>query len=179
MIVKDIKEIKDKLNEFGNYNCVVIICRYNGGKSSVATDLIHEHFGEENTHYVTFIDQSKPNFKPRQSRLEFNEIVKDKIIVFDEIADDKKRDAKSYVQQLIKNNLVIILTNPYGSSNDADKEINLFKEHEKDILPKNVLFIFVKAERKLDEKNILMLLSENSLKKTWDNPYDERWDEVL
>ncbi len=32
---------------------------------------------------------------------------------------------------------------------------------------------------KLDEKHILMLLSETSLKKTWDNPYDERWDEVL
>ena len=32
---------------------------------------------------------------------------------------------------------------------------------------------------KLDEKHILMLLSETSLKKTWDNPYDERWDDVL
>lgn len=32
---------------------------------------------------------------------------------------------------------------------------------------------------KLDEKHIMMLLSETSLKKTWDNPYDERWDDVL
>ena len=32
---------------------------------------------------------------------------------------------------------------------------------------------------KLDEKHIMMLLSEISLKKTWDNPYDERWDDVL
>ena len=32
---------------------------------------------------------------------------------------------------------------------------------------------------KLDEKHMLMLLSESSLKKTWDNPYDERWDDVL
>lgn len=32
---------------------------------------------------------------------------------------------------------------------------------------------------KLDEKHIFMLLSETSLKKTWDNPYDERWDDVL
>lgn len=32
---------------------------------------------------------------------------------------------------------------------------------------------------KLDEKHILMLLSETSLTKTWDNPYDERWDDVL
>lgn len=32
---------------------------------------------------------------------------------------------------------------------------------------------------KLDEKHLLMLLSETSLKKTWDNPHDERWDDVL
>ncbi len=31
----------------------------------------------------------------------------------------------------------------------------------------------------LDERHFLMLLSESSLKKTWDNPYDERWDDVL
>ena len=32
---------------------------------------------------------------------------------------------------------------------------------------------------KLDEKHFLMLLSETSLKKTWDNPFDERWDDVF
>ena len=32
---------------------------------------------------------------------------------------------------------------------------------------------------KLDEKHLLMLLSESSLKKVWDNKYDERWDDVL
>jgi len=32
---------------------------------------------------------------------------------------------------------------------------------------------------KLDEKHILMLLSETSLKKVWDNKYDRRWDDVL
>ena len=32
---------------------------------------------------------------------------------------------------------------------------------------------------KLDEKHILMLLSETSLKKIWDNHYDERWDDVF
>ncbi len=32
---------------------------------------------------------------------------------------------------------------------------------------------------RLDEKHIFMLLSETSLKKTWDNKYDERWDDVL
>lgn len=32
---------------------------------------------------------------------------------------------------------------------------------------------------KMSEKHLLMLLSETSLKKTWDNPYDERWDDVF
>ncbi len=32
---------------------------------------------------------------------------------------------------------------------------------------------------KLDESQLLMLLSETSLKKTWDNKYDQRWDDVL
>lgn len=32
---------------------------------------------------------------------------------------------------------------------------------------------------KLDEKYAWMLLSESSLKKVWDNPYDQRWDDVL
>ena len=31
----------------------------------------------------------------------------------------------------------------------------------------------------VDEKHLMMLLSETSLKKVWDNPYDERWDDVL
>lgn len=31
----------------------------------------------------------------------------------------------------------------------------------------------------LDEKHLFMLLSETSLKKVWDNKYDERWDDVL
>ena len=32
---------------------------------------------------------------------------------------------------------------------------------------------------KLSESHIFMLLSEPSLKKIWDNKYDERWDDVL
>jgi len=32
---------------------------------------------------------------------------------------------------------------------------------------------------KLSESHILMLLSEPALKKTWNNKYDERWDDVL
>ena len=31
----------------------------------------------------------------------------------------------------------------------------------------------------LHEKNLLLLLSEESLKKVWNNPYDARWDDVL
>ena len=31
---------------------------------------------------------------------------------------------------------------------------------------------------RLDDKHIFMLASEGTLKKIWDNPYDERWDDV-
>ena len=31
----------------------------------------------------------------------------------------------------------------------------------------------------MDEKHLLLLLSESSLKKVWDNKYDKRWDDVL
>ena len=31
----------------------------------------------------------------------------------------------------------------------------------------------------LNETQMLMLLSESSLRKTWDNTYDERWDDVF
>jgi len=143
MIINNIKEIEDKLNTFKEYNCGVIICKYNSGKSSIATELIHKHFGEENTCYVTFINQSKPNFTPRESKLKFNEMVKDKVVVFDEIDADEEINIKTYLKKLIENNLVIILTNPYGSSNEPEKEIELFKKHEQDILPKNTLFIVV------------------------------------
>lgn len=32
---------------------------------------------------------------------------------------------------------------------------------------------------KLDEDHLWMLAGESSLKKTWDNKYDDRWDDVL
>ena len=38
--------------------------------------------------------------------------------------------------------------------------------------------IIIKPIR-LDEKHLLMLLSETTLKKVWDNKYDARWDDVL
>ncbi len=31
----------------------------------------------------------------------------------------------------------------------------------------------------LNETQMLMLLSESSLRKTWDNKYDDRWDDVF
>ncbi len=31
----------------------------------------------------------------------------------------------------------------------------------------------------VDEDHFWMLVGELSLRKTWDNPYDERWDDVL
>ncbi len=38
--------------------------------------------------------------------------------------------------------------------------------------------ILIKPVR-LEEDHILMLLSEISLKKVWNNEYDKRWDDVL
>ena len=32
---------------------------------------------------------------------------------------------------------------------------------------------------KLEDKHLMLLLSESSLKKVWENIYDERWDDVL
>ncbi len=32
---------------------------------------------------------------------------------------------------------------------------------------------------KMDDKMMLMLLSEASLKKTWNNKFDDRWDDVF
>lgn len=144
MIIENVDKIRDYFSEFVKYDCIVIIRRFNGGKSSIITDMIHEYFRDDNTYYATFTEQSKPNFVARKSKLEFGELVKNKIIIFDEINDDLKRDVESYVKSLMKNNKVIILTNPYSSSNDAEKEIALFQKHEKDILPTNTLFIFIR-----------------------------------
>jgi len=67
--------------------------------------------------------------------------------VVDEISDDEERDIRSYVKKLIKDNMVIILSNPYASSNDGHKEIKLLKETEKEILPDNTLLIFVRESQ--------------------------------
>ena len=103
MIMESLKEIQDQLSSFKEYNCIIILCKYNGGKSSLITDMIHQFFGEDKTYYLTFVDQSKNNFTPRKSRLKFNELVKRKIVIFDEIDDEEKRDVKPYLKKLIEN----------------------------------------------------------------------------
>ena len=145
MMIEKMEELKSVLEEIKEHKCTVIIARYNAGKSSVATELLHQFFGEENTYYVTFIDQTKPRFSPRKSKLKFGEIIKDKIIVFDEISDDNDRDVRGYLKKLVRNNKVIILSNPYGASDYAEREIRLFSKSESEILPENVFFVYVKA----------------------------------
>jgi hypothetical protein len=141
MIVKGIEGLRDKLYLFRNFDCVVVICSYNGGKSSKITDMLSSYF--DTPYYVTFIDQSKPNFSPRSSSLKFEQGITNKTIIFDEISDDLNRNVSGYVKVLTVHNFVIILSNPYGSSTDGEKEINLFKEKEKDLIPKNTLVLFV------------------------------------
>jgi len=46
----------------------------------------------------------------------------------------------------------------------------LLKEEEERIILKPIT---------LDEPHYWMLVAESSLRKTWDNKYDERWDDVL
>lgn len=145
MIVKNIADIETLLPTFRNYGCIIIICKYNGGKSSLITESIHRFFGEKDTYYITFVDQSKPSFIPRKTRLRFNEITQNQVIIFDEIDADEKMDVRAYLKELIKHNLVIILTNPYGSSNNPEKEINLFQKHEKNILPEKTWSLFVES----------------------------------
>ena len=81
MIIGHISEIEKHLNCFSKYKCVIIIAKYNSGKSSIATSLIYNYFRKENTEYITFIDQSKPNFTPKDSKRELGELVRDKIVI--------------------------------------------------------------------------------------------------
>lgn len=142
-VIKNFDGIEKLFPLFDEFDCVVILAKYNCGKSSICTEKIHNQFGEENVYYATFVDQSKPNFTPRQSRLNFGEVVFNKIIVFDEISDDQSRDVKGYLKKLTKTNKLIILSNPYGASSEAKREAELFREQEKDILPEKVLFVYV------------------------------------
>ena len=140
IIIKDAGQIKWCLKE--SFSCMVIIAKYDKGKSSIITEAIHDFFGEANTVYLTFTEQAKPGFVPREVKVKFGEHIKGKVIVFDEVSDDKNRNIRAYLNELIKNNKVIILSNPYGSSNNPEKEISLFKEHED--VPEDAKFIFLK-----------------------------------
>lgn len=144
IIINDIsKDLGNAASCFGNYSCVVIISKYNTGKTTSAVQIIMDKFGSSNVRYLTLIDQSKPKIKQRKRDLDFEEVPRNKIIVLDEISDDKGRDIRGYFRDLLKLNKVIILTNPYGSSNAPEAEINLFRKHEAAILPENTLFVFV------------------------------------
>ena len=140
MIILDkIMDISIHLDEIKRRRCTVIFSRYNTGKSSVCTDFLLDNL--YNSIYATFIDQSKPNFIPRKSDISFDEIVEGKVIIFDEVGDDKGRSVEDYLSNLIDKNKVIILSNPY--SDDPGKAKNTFLEREYHI-PMDSLFFYVK-----------------------------------
>jgi len=65
----------------------------------------------------------------------------------------------------------IVIPKKYRNNLKLDKGTKLLAIEENDrIILKPV---------KLDDKHLMMLLSEYSLKKVWDNKFDERWDDVL
>ena len=73
-------------------------------------------------------------------------MVENKVIIFDELSDENERDGSAYAKRLLEKNKLIILSNPYGGSDDGEKEIILFKNHEKEILTEDALLVFVKPE---------------------------------
>jgi len=145
--INTLEELRPLIPDFEGYEAVVIISRYNSGKTSIAAEELLSYYGEDRALYATFIDQSKPGFTPRSSQLEFGESVEDKIIIFDELFDDEKRDVSGYAHRLLKDNQVISLTNPYGKESSGEHEIELFKSREGRILPENTLFIYVRNPR--------------------------------
>jgi len=140
IIISHAEEIKEHLKE--SIHCMVIIANYNKGKSSIITEAIHNFFGEEKTVYMAFANRAKPGFTPRQAKAAFGEHIKGKVVVFDEISDDNNRNIRAYLNEIIDHNKVFILSNPYGSSNDPEKEIAPFKEHEE--VPEDAKFVFLK-----------------------------------
>ena len=66
-------------------------------------------------------------------------------------------------------------------------QIVIPKKFRKDLhLEKGTKLIIVEEKGKLtlrkielSENELWMLAGEEALKKTWDNPYDQRWDDVL
>ena len=142
--IENFRKLKDILNTFREYDIIVIIARYDYGKSSLCTDIPIDFFGEDRSIYCTFTDQSKPNFHPRKNQLLFGQPMENKTIIIDELTDDNGRDMEGYIAKLMLKNKLIILTNPYGSSEMAEKEVELFIKNTALHLPKRCLFIYVK-----------------------------------
>lgn len=141
--IKNFLNLKEILDEFKNHDLIVILARYNYGKSSICTDTLINYLGTNKTIYCSFTDQSKPNFQPRKNGLIFGQLVENKTIILDELTDDSERDIEGYVKKLISKNKLIILTNPYGASNDANKEKLTFINNTSFKLPKNCMFVWV------------------------------------
>lgn len=138
-IIKSFYELK---KEDFNFNLIVIFAKYNSGKSSICTDTIYNILGDDII-YATFINQDKPWFKARKSQIKFNQSLKNKTIIFDEISDDKRRNIVD-LNILIQNNKVIILSNYLGNKDNFESEIKLF---EKNFLfsKKDLNYIFLKT----------------------------------
>jgi hypothetical protein len=151
-VISDIsKDLDGILPEFEKHECIVIISRYSTGKSTSAAKKIISHFGANDTEYITLTRQDKENdenyIKPT---IKFGQTTSGKTIVFDELHSDEGISEvliDEYLRELLKRNRVIILTNPYGSGEDAGHEVMLFKKEENKILPEDTLFVFVTNKR--------------------------------
>ena len=66
----------------------------------------------------------------------------------------------------------IVIPKKVRESLHMEKGTKLMLTEEKDR-------IIIRAIVPDEEKYALLMLSEASLKKIWDNPYDKRWDDVL
>ncbi len=147
-VIRDISsDLPGILPIFNSYNCIVIISKYNTGKSTSATNTIFKHFGFDFVEYITLTEQRKgTDRKYRKSSIKFGEVPENKIVVFDELHSDIAVTSDAihrHIKELIEKNKLIILTNPYGLSSDSEKEIGLFVRTEIALLPENTLIVFV------------------------------------
>jgi len=147
-IIEDIsRDLLKSLPDSLEYEFIVLISKYNSGKSSSAVRILFKYFGEENTEYVTLTEQYKENNEEyKDPTLRFGEVPHGKTVVFDEINSDGNISAESitrYIRDLARHNRAVILSNPYGMTDDAMHEIKLFIRKERKILPAKMLFIFV------------------------------------
>ena len=145
-IISDISYLDNIIPQFIKYSCIVIISKYNSGKSTSATKKIFNYFGKEIIEYITLTDQIKDNKESYiEPTIKFGFIPQNKVIIFDELHADNinTEELNNYISKLLHNNRLIILSNPYGYTNIAKDEINCFIRNEQEILTKKTLFIFV------------------------------------